>query len=198
MVVDLRARVRGATWRLYEIKSIQYSTQSQSAHYYPWRGRAVNRRADKVAPERLRQARLLDETLYPDHRVGPVSRQLHALGGVTPLVVGAFAERNKAAHELLADIAKMSRQRISRDFLVDAAAARSLATWHLTQRFGCSAWSALEALQVERVGRFMRSFTTPVAANQPFQFNYNYELHGQASNANLLNPLNYNTHFSQL
>ena len=76
--------------------------------------------------------------------MGPVSRQLHALGGVTPLVVGAFAERNEAAHELLADIAKMSRQRISRDFLVDAAAARSLATWHLTQRFGCSAWSALE------------------------------------------------------
>ena len=114
-------------------------------------------------------------------------------------MVGAFAERNEAAHELLADIAKMSRQRISRDFLVDAAAARSLATWHLTQRFGCSAWSALEALQVERVGRFMRSFTTPVAANhQPFQFNFNYELHGQASNANLLNPLNYNTHFSQL
>ena len=66
---------------------------------------------------------------------------MRSAGGVTPLVVGAFAERNKAAHELLADIAKMSRQRISRDFLVDAAAARSLATWHLTQRFGCSAWS---------------------------------------------------------
>ena len=38
---------------------------------------------------------------------------------MTPLVVGAFPERNQVAHELLADIARMSRQRIY--ILVDAA-----------------------------------------------------------------------------
>ena len=65
------------------------------------------------------------------------------LGGVEPLVVGAFAERNQRAHRLVSELAEAAGPRVQRESAVDAQSAKGLAVWHLKRVLCCSAWSGL-------------------------------------------------------
>ena len=130
LVFDLRLSCRGAT-ALFEVKAVQYSTSSSGSWYRTRQLRAVDQRALRVLPERFRDARRVDDLLFPLHPQGPVLHRLHALGGVEPLVVGAFAERNQRAHRLVSELAEAAGPRVQRESAVDAQSAKGLAVWHL-------------------------------------------------------------------
>ena len=97
----------------------------------------------------------MDDLLFPLHPQGPVLHRLHALGGVEPLVVGAFAERNQRAHRLVSALADAAGPRVQRESAVDAQSAKGLAVWHLKRVLCCSAWSGLAQLQRERAHRLI-------------------------------------------
>ena len=158
LVFDLRLSCRGTT-TLYEVKTVQYSTSSSGSWYRARQMRAVDQRALRVLPERFRDARRVDDLLFPLHPQGPVLHRLHALGGVEPLVVGAFAERNQRAHRLVSELADAAGPRVQRESAVDAQSAKGLAVWHLKRVLCCSAWSGLAQLQRERAHRFILAGT---------------------------------------
>ena len=166
LVFDLRLSCRGTT-ALYEVKTVQYSTSSSGSWYRTRQLRAVDQRALRVLPERFRDARRVDDLLFPLHPQGPVLHRLHALGGVEPLVVGAFAERNQRAHRLVSELAEAAGPRVQRESAVDAQSAKGLAVWHLKRVLCCSAWSGLAQLQRERAHRFVLASTHAPGAVRP-------------------------------
>ena len=173
LVFDLRLSCRG-TSTLFEVKAIQYSLASGGSWYRSRELTAVNQRALRVLPERFRDARRVDTLLFPFHPQGPILHRLHALGGVEPLVVGAFAERNQRAHRLVADLAQAAASRVRRESAVDAQSARGLAVWHLKRFLCCSAWRGLAQLQRERAHRFLLA---DVQAQGGHRDNNGLELH---------------------
>ena len=82
-------------------------------------GRAVDRRAATVGRECLNKLALLDTKLgrTPRGQVGPLQQRLIDLGGVSPLVVGAYGEVNVGWHDLMDECATRQAPRRWRSML---------------------------------------------------------------------------------
>ena len=126
-------------------RQLESGVPARGSWYRSRQLRAVDQRALRVLPERFRDTRRVDDLLFPLHPQGPVLHRLHALGGVEPLIVGAFAERNQRAHRLVSELAEAAGPRVQRESAVDAQSAKGLAVWHLKRVLCCSAWSGLLA-----------------------------------------------------
>jgi hypothetical protein len=98
--------------------------------------------------------RKLDHSLggYARGCVGPLEQRLDALGGVTPLVCGAFGGINKAWHYLQKKIAAVRAQKVWRELRCPSVSqARGVLLQHMQRRMCFATAGARSRLRHDRI-----------------------------------------------
>jgi hypothetical protein len=175
-VPDIAATFPGERRKLYEVKCMH---ENPSCYPHCARGGAtrvsgrcvcapcrfriggdkrIEKRAGRVNKDVATKLRKLDHSLggYARGCVGPLEQRLDELGGVTPLVCGAFGGINKAWHHLQKKIAAARAQKVWRELLCPSVSqARGVLLSHMQRRMCFATAGARSRLRHDRINALM-------------------------------------------
>jgi len=138
--------------KLYDVKTYHVGASTYTARNP--RSRPVDRRAERVGKECLKDAHNIDvkyNGVSEDVR-GPVEAKLRSYGNVEGLVVGAFGELSRTVDHLVGSLADVAAVRYNREIgMRNVQQAGGMLRWSYRLRLGMVAWKQAMRLRLDRI-----------------------------------------------